>query len=91
MRTFAVRLNPQDDLKLALQRLVATEEIQAGCVVSAVGGLNQAALRFAGRSVPRLFKRRFEIVSLVGTLAPNGVHLHLSIADAWGRVTGRLS
>lgn len=88
MRTFAVRLNPQDDLKLALQRLVAREEIQAGCVVSAVGSLNQAALRFAGRSVPRLLKRRFEIISLGGTLAPNGVHLHLSIADAWGRVTG---
>lgn len=88
MRTIAIRLNPQDDLKLALQRLVATEEIQAGCVVSAVGSLDQAALRFAGRSVPRLFKRRFEIVSLVGTLAPNGVHLHLSIADAWGRVMG---
>jgi len=88
MRTFALRLNPHEDLKVALQRFVAAEEIQAGCVVSAVGSLEQATLRFAGRSVPRLLKRRFEIVSLGGTLAPNGVHLHLSLADAWGKLTG---
>ena len=88
MRTFALRLKPQDDLKLALQAWVAREEIEAGCIVSAVGSLEQATLRFAGRSVPRLLKRRFEIVSLGGTLSPNGVHVHLSLADAWGRVTG---
>jgi len=29
-----------------------------------------------------------EIVSLVGTIASNGAHLHAAVADAEGRVTG---
>lgn len=88
MQTFALRLNPHEDLKNSLQQWVASKEIQAGCMVSAVGSLEQAMLRFAGRSVPRLLKRRFEIVSLVGTLSPQGLHLHVALADTWGRVIG---
>ncbi len=29
-----------------------------------------------------------EIVALSGTLSPDGVHLHLAVADAEGRMTG---
>ena len=88
MQTFALRLKPHADLKQSLQEWVAYQDIQAGCMVSAVGSLEQATLRFAGRSVSRLLKRKFEIVSLVGTLSRQGLHLHISLADAWGRVIG---
>ena len=38
--------------------------------------------------VQRVFTGPFEIVSLSGTISPNGVHLHLSIADAAGKTVG---
>ena len=88
MKTFALRLSPHDDLYLSLQRWTAAKEVQAGCIVSLVGSLEQATLRFAGRSVPRRMKRDFEIVSCVGTLSPQGIHVHIAIADAWGKVWG---
>lgn len=88
MQTYAFRLKPQDDLMLALGQWVSHQDIQAGCVLTAVGTLEQAGLKFAGRSVPRLLKRKFTIVSLVGTVSVQGVHLNLSVADSNGTVIG---
>jgi predicted DNA-binding protein with PD1-like motif len=50
--------------------------------------LDGATLRFADQSNTAHFDGKFEIVSLVGTLSPDGVHLHLSLSDSTGKTIG---
>jgi predicted DNA-binding protein with PD1-like motif len=88
LSVFALRLKPGEDLKDSLGKFTQTHQIQAGFILTAVGSLRRAALRFAGNPSPSFLEGDFEIVSLVGTLSPNGVHLHISIADSQGTVTG---
>jgi predicted DNA-binding protein with PD1-like motif len=85
---FALRLKPGEDLKDSLEKFTQTYQIQAGFILTTVGSLQRAGIRFAGNSAPTNLDGDFEIVSLVGTLSPNGLHLHISIADRNGTVTG---
>ncbi|MBD0267145.1 MAG: DNA-binding protein [Cyanobacteria bacterium Co-bin8] len=84
----ALRLVPGQDLKQALGELAQAHEIQAGIILTAVGSLRQAALRFAGQSEATVLLGPFELVSLVGTLSVEGLHLHGAIADAQGHTLG---
>jgi predicted DNA-binding protein with PD1-like motif len=88
LRTVAARLTPGEDLRDAIERLAHEHHVEAGCVISAVGSLATAALRLAGADAPANFAGPYEIVSLSGTISPNGVHLHLSMADAGGKTVG---
>lgn len=83
-----MRLPPGADLKQSLQGFAQQHAIAAGVIVTAVGSLHQASLRFASQDQATLLTGRFEIVSLVGTLSVAGVHLHLAIADREGQVRG---
>ena len=83
-----VRLLPGDDLRSALARLVRERGVDAGFILSAVGSLDPAALRYAGRPEATTLRGDFEILTLSGTLGIGGVHLHMSISDAQGRVFG---
>lgn len=85
---YALRLSPGADLKASLQQVTQEQGVTAGCLVSAVGSLQQASLRFAGQDTATVVSGRFEIVSLVGTLSLDGVHLHLAIADEQGQLLG---
>ena len=82
------RLLPGTDLKHALQAVVSSHELVAAALVTCVGSLKVAHLRLAGAQTTQTFEGPFEIVSLVGTLSPDGVHLHLSISDKQGKVLG---
>ncbi len=53
-----------------------------------MGSLTDVALRFAGESDTTVFSGKFEVVSLIGTLEQQGEHLHLSVSDRTGKVTG---
>ena len=88
LRTVAARLTPGEDLRDAIERLAHEHHVEAGCVISAVGSLTMATMRLAGAKTFAKFSGPFEIVSLSGTISPNGVHLHLSIADAAGQAVG---
>lgn len=88
MHVFALRLKPGMDLKDSLWEFTKVNNIQAGFILTTVGSLSQATLRMAGQSNTKVFQGKFEIVSLVGTLSPDGVHLHIAIADSEGRVIG---
>ncbi|MET0205491.1 MAG: DUF296 domain-containing protein [Casimicrobiaceae bacterium] len=57
-------------------------------VVSGIGSLRQAAIRFAGRTHAQIVEGPLEIVSLAGTLTSDGAHLHASVSDGEGRVVG---
>ena len=50
------------------------QEEQAGCLISAVGSLSVAQLRLAGASEATVIHGDLEILSLCGTLSPDGAH-----------------
>lgn len=88
MRTYALRLRPGQDLRRELESFAKARKLQAGLVLTAVGSLTKAALRLADQTETTEFEGKFEIVSLVGTLSPDGVHLHVSLSDKTGRTVG---
>ncbi len=92
MKTFAFRLRPGQDLKRSIETFVHEHQLRAALVVTCVGGLRQVTMRMAGATPDKQDIRRiqedFEIVSLVGTISPDGSHLHLAISDREGRVLG---
>ena len=56
MKVVPLRLKPGDDLRRALEAWMNQQQEQAGCVISGVGSLSLAQLRFGDRrsSVPWL-------------------------------------
>ena len=83
-----LRLQPGADLRRVMEAWIAAKEEQAGCVISAVGSLSVAQLRFAGATEATVIRGDLEILSLAGTLSPDGAHLHIAIADSSGAVIG---
>lgn len=83
-----LRLQPGDDLRRALEAAVAARGAEAAFVVSGIGSLDPALLRLAGAAEPLRIEGDLELLTLSGSIAANGSHLHLSVADAQGRVTG---
>ena len=47
-----------------------------------------AQIRFAGAPACTELRGDLEILSLGGSLSPDGPHLHIAVSDASGRVTG---
>lgn len=88
MKVFALRLKPNEDLKQSLTEFVKINHLESGFILTAVGSFQQVTLRFAGHPYGQGFKSLFEIISLVGTLSPDGLHLHLAVADASGKIIG---
>lgn len=92
MQVQVLRLNPGDDLRASLEaefaRLASSHGIAAACVVSAVGSLSCAVLRYAAAPSGVETGGPLEVVSLSGTLSADGAHLHASVSDAQGAVKG---
>jgi predicted DNA-binding protein with PD1-like motif len=88
MNLLPLRIAPGIDLRAALESLLAEHGVQAGYVVQGMGSLCTAMIRFAGADGLAEMRGDLELLSLAGSLSTDGVHLHLSVADAQGRVTG---
>lgn len=88
MKTFALRLRPNEDLRDKLVKFIEKNDIRAGIVLTCVGSLMRATLRMADKNVIRDFEEKFEIVSLVGTLSQDGLHLHVSLSNKEGNTIG---
>lgn len=88
MNIFVIRLKPDEDLKQSLIHFVQENNIQAGFILTGVGSLKQATMRFASQKYSQVFKQQFEIVSLVGTLSTHGLHIHISLSDRHGKTLG---
>ncbi len=82
------RLHPGDDLRRSLERIARKQDIGAAFILSAVGSLGPAVLRLAGRDMPTVIDGDSEVLALSGTVSRHGVHLHMMVSDADGRVTG---
>jgi predicted DNA-binding protein with PD1-like motif len=88
MKVVPLRLRPGDDLRRELEAWMGQQQEQAGCLISAVGSLSLAQLRLAGATEAKAIHGELEILSLSGTLSPDGSHLHIAIADSSGTVIG---
>lgn len=83
-----LRLKPGQDLRNEMLALARRNDLRASVVLSGVGSLKTARLRYAGAQEPTTLDGPFEIVAMTGTLAHDGLHVHLAIANAQGLVLG---
>lgn len=87
-----LRLTPGEDLCSALTaafaQLQTEQNAQAACIISAVGSLSRAVLRYAAEPGGTVLAEALELITLSGTLSADGAHLHASVADARGAVRG---
>ena len=88
----ALRLHPGEDLRTSLTKafaeLQASQNTTAACVISAVGSLSRAVLRYADQPNGTVLQEPLELITLSGTLSPDGVHLHACVATARGEMRG---
>ena len=87
MRAVPLHLEAGSDVRRSLEQL-ALEHNAGGFVLSVVGNLSQAAFACPGKSAPTVLSGELEIITLQGTISPDGVHLHLSFSDASCQVWG---
>ena len=87
-RIHVLRLRPGDDLLGAIRAYVQAKHIQAAVVLSAVGSLTQASIRFANQPDTNVRTGHFEIVSITGTVEEGGEHVHLSVSTEHGETIG---
>jgi predicted DNA-binding protein with PD1-like motif len=92
IQAHALRLSPGQDLRVALATVFAQlrleQNITAACIISAVGSLSRAVLRYAAEPDGTVLAEPLELITLSGTLSPDGAHLHASVATAQGEMRG---
>lgn len=88
MNVFAFRLSPGQDLRRELESFTKVNNLQAGFIIACAGSLTRAVIRPANQQIPLVREGHFEIVSLTGTLSPDGPHLHIALSDSTGYTFG---
>ena len=72
VRIHVFRLRPGDDLLGGIASDVNANHIQAAVLLSAVGSLTQASIRYANQPEAHIHTGHFEIVSITGTVEEGG-------------------
>ena len=88
MEALPLRLSPGVDLRATLEATLAAHCQRAAVVISGIGSLCSARVRFAGANEPATLRGNLEILTLAGTVSGDGSHLHMTVADSEGRVIG---
>jgi uncharacterized protein len=88
MDALPLRLHPGDDLRGAVEQALRDAGAEAGYLLQGIGSLSVAQLRYAGLAQPTELLGDLEILSVAGSVAPDGAHLHMMLSDARGRVFG---
>ena len=81
------RLIPGQDLKRALEEVRDKNDLKSGVIICMVGSLDKTVLRMANGD-NNIIDGPLEIISATGTIATDGVHIHLAVSDSEGVVTG---
>ncbi len=87
-RFYALRLLPGDEVLSQLRAFLQQHQLQAAWIAGCTGSMTDVALRYAGREETTQLHGTYEVISLGGTLELAGEHLHLSISDPEGAMTG---
>ncbi len=88
MDALPLRLHPGDDLRDALDAAVRAAGWEAAFVIAGIGSLVDARLRLAGATETLQWLGDSEILTLSGSLSPDGAHLHAALSLPDGRVVG---
>jgi predicted DNA-binding protein with PD1-like motif len=88
MENYTFRLPAGRDLLDSIDAFVMQNQIEAGCILSAVGSLTHATLRLANHETLNEYDGFFEIVSVTGTVSIHGSHVHIAISDSDGVTIG---
>lgn len=87
MRAAPLHLEAGSDVRGTLE-MFAAQGNATGFVLSVVGNLSRAAFACPGKPGATIHSGELEIITLQGTIGPEGVHLHLSFSDpdchVWG-------
>jgi len=84
---YCFRLKKGMDLKKEIEDFAIQKKL-SGVVLSCVGCLSKLTIRLAdGESILEK-DGQFEIVSTMGTLSEDGVHIHISVSDEEGKTIG---
>jgi uncharacterized protein len=70
-----------------LENIRDLNSLRSGIIVSMVGSLDLAVLRLSNTD-KMIIDGPLEIVSAEGTIAINGVHIHLAVSNVDGKVLG---
>jgi predicted DNA-binding protein with PD1-like motif len=81
---YPIRLAPGLDPYMFLENWVNKEKIDAAVVLSCLGSLTEASVRFANQPEQTLMKGPFEILSLTGFMSIHGSHYHIGLSDETG-------
>lgn len=96
-RIHVLRLSPQEDLLDSLWRYSRAKNISAATIISCVGSVATANIRYADQEAGSSLEGPFEIVSLVGNIdlqrsnSPDysgDGHVHISCSDSTGTTSG---
>lgn len=87
-KAIAIRLDPGDDVLVALRKLSKDHQIKAGVIATGVGSLTDLTVRYAAKPDTYPLSGNFEVVSFSGTFSTEGEHVHLSFADKDGKISG---
>lgn len=87
-RFFVMRLEPGEDVLDTLQAFVTANKLPAAAIVTVVGSLTHAMIRYAAQPTGHLREGLFEIVSMIGTVEATGGHVHISCSDEKGDMFG---
>ena len=85
---YIFRLHRGDDLKQSILEFCKMNNINSGIMACAVGCCSKVRFRLAGAESFYEDERDYEIVSIMGTISKDGVHIHISFADDTGKVVG---
>ena len=87
-RFWALRLRPGQDVRGGLLRFAKAKGLRAAFIASCAGSCTRTSIRYANQPGASVREGHFEIVSLTGTLAADGMHVHASFADSAGATFG---
>lgn len=84
MKFYPIRLAPGIDPYIYLEKWVDDRRIEAAVILSCLGSLTEASVRFANQPEQTLMKGPFEILNLTGFMSSHGSHYHICLADEKG-------
>lgn len=91
MIAHSFRLKPGTDLLEGIEAYVKEHKLRAAVVISVVGSVKKAKIRFSDAKEATEIPGPFEIVSLVGTSGfgnEGGRHFHIAVSDRTGKTMG---